>query len=240
MKFYRMEQGSGEWYAKRLGIPTASNFHKIITPKTAELSKSAVPYMYKLLAERLLNEPSDDELGYVQWVRDGKDNEPHAVQNFQFNVAARPLELGGFVTTDDGRLGCSPDRLFPGHKEAVEVKCPAPWTLLQYHLEGLEDAYRPQVQGQILVGGFEAVHFYAWHPRCPPFHKITLPEPAYQAKLREILDNFCNVLDQLEVRARALGAYAVMRRVETPGEIAYTPDEDQQLKIVVDGKEVPE
>src|SRR6516162_6673432 len=75
MKFYRMEQGSGEWYAKRLGIPTASNFHKIITPKTAELSKSAVPYMYKLLAERLLNEPSDDELGYVQWVRDGKDNE---------------------------------------------------------------------------------------------------------------------------------------------------------------------
>jgi hypothetical protein len=96
------------------------------------------------------------------------------------------------------------------------------------------------VQGQILVGGFEAVHFYAWHPRCPPFHKITLPDPTFQAALRSHLTRFCDVLDQKTEQARALGAYAVMRRVETPGEIAYTPDEDQQLKIVVDGKEVPD
>jgi len=35
------------------------------------------------------------------------------------------------------------------------------------------------------------------------------------------------------VRARALGAYAVMRRVETPGEIAYQAPEDEQPLTIV-------
>jgi len=233
MKLYRIEHGSAEWYAKRIGIPTASNFDKIITPKTAEPSKSAPKYMYRLIAERLLNEPTDDELGYVQWVDHGKGQEPNAVAQFQFNIATRPLEPGGFITTDDGRLGCSPDRLFPGHKEAVEVKCPAPWTQIGYLLDGPDEAYRPQVQGQMLVGEFDAVHFYSWHPRMPAFHKITLPDAGYLAKMRDILSTFCDVLDQYTERARALGAYAVVRRVETPGEIAYQDPGDEQLKIIL-------
>ena len=33
MKFYEVEQGSRRWYEIRAGRPTASNFHRIITPK---------------------------------------------------------------------------------------------------------------------------------------------------------------------------------------------------------------
>ena len=233
MKLYRIDHGSAAWYTARLGIPTASNFHKIVTPKTGEPSAQAAKYMYRLIAERLLNEPTDDELGYVQWVDHGKAQEPNAVAQFQFNIATRPLEPGGFVTTDDGRLGCSPDRLFPGHKEAVEVKCPAPWTQIQYLLEGPDDNYRPQVQGQMLVGEFDAGHFYSWHPRCPASPKIPLRDVAYQATMRGILERFCDVLDQQTARARAIGAYAVVQRVETPGEIAYQDPGDEQLKIVI-------
>jgi hypothetical protein len=230
MKYYPVEQGSGLWYQARLGIPTASNFDRIITPK-GEPSKQAAAYRYRLVAERLLRESMDDEIGFVKWVRGGKENEPNAVALYEF-MNERRLEPGGFCTSDDGRIGCSPDRLFPGHHEAIEIKCPAPWTLIGYHLDGLGDAYRAQVQGQILVGGFDAVHFFAYHSQMPPYHRVTLPDRGYLGLLSSYLDRFCDELDRDTERARALGPYAYMRRVETPGEVAYQAPEDAQLKIV--------
>src|SRR5580693_9462826 len=173
MKLYRVEQGSGEWYRLRLGKPTSSNFHKIVTPK-GKPSKQAVKYLYRLVAERLLNETMDDEIGFVNWVAQGKEQEPYAVKQFEF-VNEIELEPGGFVTTNDGRLGASPDRIFKGHKESLEIKSPAPWTQLQYLLEGPDDAYIAQTQGHLLVGDeFEALHFYSYNARTPPFHKVVL------------------------------------------------------------------
>ena len=232
MKLYRVEQGSAEWYRIRLGRPTASNFHKIVTPKGAP-SKQAVNYLYRLVAERLLNESQDDEIGFVKWVSHGKEQEPNAVAQFEF-VNDIKLEPGGFVTSNDGRIGASPDRIFPGHKEGLEFKSPAPWTQLRYLLEGPEDDYIAQVQGHLLVADeFEAVHFYAYHPRTPPFHKVTLREPRYQSILRGALSAFCDALDTTTERARALGAYAVVTRVERPADIAYGQPEDEQLKLVM-------
>lgn len=231
MKLYRVEQGSSAWYRLRLGRPTASNFHKIITPKGAP-SKSAVNYLYRLVAERLLNESQDDEIGYVKWVAQGKEREPYAVQQFEF-VNELKLEPGGFITSDDGRIGCSPDRLFPGHAAILEIKSPAPWTQLRYLCEGTEEDYIAQVQGQLLVADeIECVHFYSYHPQTPPFHKITMPDRAFIGTLRSALDSFCDVLDRTTEKARALGVYAVARRVETPGDIAYQADEDIQFKLI--------
>ena len=45
MKFYDVEQGSARWYQLRLGRPTTSNFHRIVTAK-GEPSKQALAYMY--------------------------------------------------------------------------------------------------------------------------------------------------------------------------------------------------
>jgi hypothetical protein len=231
MKLYRVEQGSGEWYRLRLGKPTSSNFHKIVTPLGAP-SKQAVKYLYRLVAERLLNETMDDEIGFVKWVAQGKEQEPHAVARFQA-VNEVELEPGGFVTTNDGRIGASPDRIFKGHKESLEIKSPAPWTQLQYLLEGPDDAYIAQTQGHLLVGDeFEAVHFYSYHERTPSFHRVILRDPHYQSILAAALDSFCDVLDQTTERAKALGAYAVVRRVETPADVAYQQDEYVQLRLV--------
>jgi hypothetical protein len=224
MKFYKIDQGSMAWYQARLGRPTSSNFHKIVTPK-GEPSRQAVKYLYRLLAERLLRETMDDEIGFVQWVARGKEQEPHAVAMFNFTNEVE-LEPGGFVTTDDGRLGASPDRMLRGMSEGVEIKCPAPWTQLEYLLDGPGDDYRAQVQGQMLVGEFRAVHFYAWHPQMPPLHRVTVPDPGYQRVLRSALGAFCDALDVMEARARALGAYAVMRRPQRPVDAAYQDEAD--------------
>jgi hypothetical protein len=231
MRLYRVEQGSVEWYRLRLGIPTSSNFHKIVTPK-GEPSKQAVKYLYRLVAERLLNETMDDEIGFVKWVAQGKEQEPYAVKQFEFANEVE-LEPGGFVTSDDGRIGASPDRIFKGHKESLEIKSPAPWTQLQYLLEGPDDAYIAQTQGHLLVGDqFDAVHFYTYNPRTPSFHKVILRDHGYQSVLASALSTFCDAVDRQTERARALGAYAVVRRVETPADVAYQQDEYVQLRLV--------
>lgn len=231
MKFYQVDQGSLDWYRLRLGRPTSSNFHKIITPKGAP-SRQAATYLYKLVAERLLNETQDSDLGFVEWIRRGKEQEPNAVAQFEF-VNDVKLEPGGFCTTDDGRIGASPDRIFGNHRESMEIKCPAPWTQLKYLLEGPEEDYIAQVQGHLLVSEFDAVHFYSYHPQTPSFHRLTLPDRHYIAMLRGVLNTFCDVLDATTERARALGAYVVARRVETPSDIAYQADEDMQLKLII-------
>ena len=95
MRFYPVAQGSAEWYALRIGRPTASMFHKIVTPK-GEPSKQAVKYLYRLLAERLLHDTMDDQIGFVQWVEWGKQQEGNAVAAFQFanDMIAEPGGLG--------------------------------------------------------------------------------------------------------------------------------------------------
>jgi hypothetical protein len=235
MKFYPVQQGSMDWYALRMGRPTSSMFHKIVTPKGAP-SAQAVKYLYRLVAERLLHETTDDQLAFVDWVQRGKEQEPNAVAQFNFTNEVQ-LEPGGLFTTDDGRLACSPDRLLRGMSEGVEVKCPAPWTQLEYLLDGPGDDYRPQVQGQMLVAEFRAVHFYSFHPQMPPLHKVTIPDRNYMGVLRSALSSFCDALDVMEARARSLGAYAVMTRVRRPMDVAYVDEADAPPLTIINPEE---
>jgi hypothetical protein len=214
VKIYReFDQGSIDWYRARLGIPTASMFHKIITPG-GKASEQARKYAYRLVAERLLKESMDDPL-HVEWVERGKEMEPHAYANFEFLNNVK-LERIGFVTTDNGMLGCSPDALVVGRSQAVEIKCPAPWTHLGRLLDGMDTEYRPQVQGQLLVGEFEAVTFYSYHDRMPPFAQTTFPDRSYQKIMLPLLKNFVELLDMMTARARSLGAYAASTDFTTP------------------------
>jgi len=210
-KIHRVDQGTAEWHALRIGKPTASMFHKIITPKTGKPSTQAQEYMYRLIAERLLNEEMEDGLGRIEWVERGKIEEPNAAAQMSFthNLELEPV---GFVTSDDGRLGCSPDRLIVGKNEAVEIKCPAPWTQIGRLLDGPGEDYRPQVQGQLMIGEFDKVHFYSWHRRMPPVYAITGRDERYIALLRDLLNRFLDELDAETERARRMGSFAAVMR----------------------------
>ena len=224
---HKVEQNSAAWYALRLGIPTASNFDKLITP-TGKPSAQARKYKYRLIAERLLRESQDDEIGFVRHVARGKELEPAAASHFEF-VNDIKLERCGFFTTNDRRFGCSPDRLVSGTGEAVEIKSPAAWTHLGYLLDGLDETYTPQVQGQLLVGGFEAVRFLSFHPQCPFFERTILPNRAYMATLSALLEQFADDLERDTERAKRLGVYAVSTEIITPGEAAYSGEEPYRL-----------
>jgi hypothetical protein len=233
MRIVDCEQGSLAWYAARRGVATASNFHKIITPG-GKPSKQAEAYRYRLLAEILLNESMDDYLGQTQWMERGKLLEDDAVSQFEF---AHDVELQriGFVTTDNGRLGCSPDRLIKTKRRAsaIEVKCPSPWQHMQYLIEGPGDDYRPQVQGQLLVGEFESAIFYSYHPRCPPAEYVTHRDEAYIRTLAILLREFVEQLDATVARARALGAYVTSQQMQTPQQRAFPEAGPDPLTVII-------
>src|ERR1700677_291551 len=76
MKIYRgIQQGTAEWFGLRLGIATASRFKDIMTPKTRRLSASWKGYACCLIAERLLNVPTETVEG-IKWMERGKELEP--------------------------------------------------------------------------------------------------------------------------------------------------------------------
>lgn len=214
MKIHNVEQGTPEWLKLRLGVPTASEFDKIITPKKAALSSQAGKYACKLIAEKLLNRPAQS-LDGLQYIERGKELEPDAVAQYEFSNGVATDKVG-FITTDDGLIGASPDRLLRGNKAGLEVKCPAAHTHMFYLLEGHDEAYTPQVQGQIYVAEFDYADFYSYHPRMPPAEIKTWRDAAYIMKLVAALDEFNDKLFAMIDRARSLGVFQAYEEVVTP------------------------
>ena len=107
------------------------------------------------------------------------------------------------MTTDDGRYGCSPDRLI-AEDGLLELKCPAPHTHVRYLIEGcMDDEKRPQVQMQMLVTGRAWVDLVSYHPELPIVITRVERDVEYIALLAKVLDAFC---DQIAGQRRELEA----------------------------------
>lgn len=152
MKVYRdIEQGSDEWLNVRLGIPTASEMGVLVTAggKIAE-GKGVHTYLCEKLAEKWLGRPLDLFTG-TKATDAGKVLEDDALPKFELETGL-DLERVGFVTTDDGRCGCSPDSLIVGSNVGVEAKAPQPHTHVKYLIGGvLPDEYFAQVQASMMI-----------------------------------------------------------------------------------------
>lgn len=217
MKIIDCDQGSVEWYRARIGIPTASEFHQIVTPAKGLLSKSSRKYAYRLIAERLLNRPMESVEGQ-QWMERGKELEPKAAAQYQF-VHDVELARVGFVTTDDGMIGASPDRIVKGTAAGVEIKVPSPAVHIGYMLDGPGDDYRPQVQGQNWVCEFDYVDFYSYSDVMPARVIRTGRDEPYIALLRDALEQFNIQLLVMLQKAREMGVFQAYEEAATPLDI---------------------
>ncbi len=145
------EQRTDAWFEARLGLPTASRFDKLVTPKTGKLSASARVLLHECLAEYMTGESGDR--GGSAFMARGTDMETKARQwyELEFDIDVQQV---GFVTTDDGSAGCSPDGLV-GAKGGLEIKVPSAVQHVAYMLDNdaLRFAYRAQVQGSLWVTG---------------------------------------------------------------------------------------
>ncbi len=163
-------QGTVGWMRIRAGLPTASNFDRIMTAGADDWdggSKGAPKpssqrhaYMNHLLAERILGRPVD---GFQsQWMARGNEMEDRAIASYELDHDCE-TETIGFVTTDDGTVGCSPDRFIVGNDDLmVEAKAPSPGIHVGY-LRCATGA----AQSELWVCEKMAVDIVSYHPGMP-------------------------------------------------------------------------
>lgn len=206
MKIHTDPQRSEKWFERRLGKPTASQFGRIIYA-SGKPSSAAHTYMHELAYEAVTGKLFERKgAAAVPHVQHGILNEPVAVEAFEQHTGLRTGPVG-FITDDAESIGCTPDRIILGANEALEVKCPQGHTQCGYLMHGLEGAYYPQIQGQMLIGRFSLVHFFAWNPELPPYYLRVEPDLSFMAKLEKCLDGFIAELARGVAHIKAIGTW---------------------------------
>ena len=91
-------QRNENWFADRLGVPTASRYKDVMTQPISKadkdsgvLSDTAQSYMLEILAEKLTGERKDFSSSATDW---GNYNEPLAVEAYQEMTGNSVLECG--------------------------------------------------------------------------------------------------------------------------------------------------
>ena len=161
MLILKVEQGSEAWRRARLGIPTASNFKRILTA-SGTLSTSSVSYRDELLAEWRTGAARLDEAN--QWMRRGIEMEPEARACYTSQTGSAVTQIGLAYSDARKLIAASPDGLV-GADGLLEIKCPMPATHEAYLRSGeLPSTYIPQVQGQLWVTRRKWCDFFSYHP----------------------------------------------------------------------------
>lgn len=182
------EQSSLQWLQARSGVVTASEFDQLFTdklePRTGQMPKS---YLARKVAEAWLNGPLpgyntlEMEMGQIL------EGEAIPWYEFEFGVEVRRVPL---ITTDCGRIGCSPDGL-ASDSSGLEIKCPQPHTHVGYIMGGvLPECYAPQVHGSMYVTGFKEWEFISYNRQFPKLHVCVEADAKIESRMGEILEAF--------------------------------------------------
>jgi len=202
MVIYDCPQNSPEWFAARLGIPTASEFKKIVAVnKDAKDKKTRTEYMRKLAGELLTGEPMENYTN--AHMERGTMMEDEARNLYALTFEAEPQRVG-FIRS--GNTGCSPDSLI-GTAGGLEIKS----ALAHIQIERLErnelpSEHRLQVQGCLWIAEREWWDFASYCPRLPLFVTRVVRDEDCIKQLAAAVDQFNEELADLVDRIRAYGS----------------------------------
>lgn len=194
MKIVDVKQGSSEWFAARCGIPTASEFDKLVTPlwKVRE-GDGFKTYVLQKVAEKVMGEKAPAYQSPE--MEEGAALEAEAVAWYEFHQGT-PVQRVGFCLSDCGRFGCSPDGLV-GEDGGLELKCPQPPAHIRYLVDGvLPKDHAAQVQGSLFVTKRKWWSFASYSRNLPPFLISRIePEEAAQKAIAAALARFREEFD---------------------------------------------
>lgn len=188
-------QGSLEWHMLRSGIPTASEFDALLTPefkiKTGEGPKT---YLAKKVAEVWQGGPLPSFQGFD--MEQGQVLESEAIPWFELAYSTA-VQRVAFCTTDDKRVGCSPDGLI-GEDGGIEIKCPAAHTHVGYLLQGgtLPKEYAAQVHGSMYVTGRPRWQFVSYRRHFPALVLTIERDAVIQEQIAAALERFLEAFDE--------------------------------------------
>lgn len=192
------EQGSPEWFAARLAIPTASNFSAVMAKGEGKTRKA---YMLRLLGERFTGTAAETFTN--DHMERGKIMEDEARQAYAFLTDAEPLRVG-FLRNGD--KGCSPDSLI-GARGLLEIKTALPHIQIErIFADKVPSEHLAQVQGAIWVGERDWCDFVSYWPKLPLFVKRAYRDEEYIKRLDEEVTRFLDEMHELGERLVKLGA----------------------------------
>lgn len=208
------EQGSLAWMQARAGVPTASEFGQLVTPKF-EVRKGGMPdtYLAEKVAEWWLNGPLAGFNAFA--TEQGHLLEEEAKPGYTLETGDEVQKVA-FCTTDDGRVGCSPDGLI-GDDGGVEIKSPQISNHVKYLLAGkVPDDYVAQVQGSLFVTGRKWWRFFSYCRKMPSLILTVEPDPVAQGAITDALAKFLARFESAKARLIELNGGPPAREVVAP------------------------
>lgn len=194
-------QGSAEWHAARMGIPTASEFDKLLPGSRGKYLQSRRTYLMQVAGEILLPADLPEEFSSLYTDR-GKRLEPEARDMYAFLHGAAPEQVG-FAT--NGRKGCSPDSII-GDNGALEIKSKKPAFLLEAICDdAFVDEHKAQCQGALLVLEREWIDLACYWPGLPLFTKRAYRDEEYIRTLSDEINRFNEEVDRVVEAVRRYG-----------------------------------
>ena len=187
------KQGDLEWALLRAGIPTASEFDKLLTPefklRDGEMPKT---YLATKVAEAWQGGPlpsfQSEEMNQGQIL----EQEVIPWYELEFGLA---VQRPAFIQTDDRRVGCSPDGII-ADSYGIEIKCPEAHTHTKYVLNGdLPKDHRAQVHGGMYVTGLQRWQFISYRRHFPKLVLMIERDEEIQAQIHEALTRFRALFD---------------------------------------------
>lgn len=196
------EQLSTEWFAARVGRPSASQFDKIITTK-GEPSKQRQKYLYQLAGERISG--TREETYCNAAMQRGTEMEPEARALYELMRDVSVDQVGMCYRDSDKLFSCSPDGLV-GEDGGLEIKCPSMAVHVEYLMGGkLPTDYFQQVHGSLLVTGRKWWDFLSYYPGIKPLLVRVFPDKGFMGVLDLELAFFCEelsaIVDQIKEAA---------------------------------------
>lgn len=205
MKTYDFEQYSREWWDLRRGVPTGSEFKRIITAKTHALAAAHEEYIHQLIGD--LYDPdygSKDEFATLA-MRRGSMMEPESRAAFEMFTEMTAKQIG-FCMHDSGRFGCSPDAVLPDGT-GLELKNPTAKIHTGWLLGGsLPDEHKAQVHGSMVVTGAPHWWFMSYRPMMPPLI-LKVERDDYTEALERCLNEFWERLETAKAKIAALDTH---------------------------------
>lgn len=187
MKVIDCKQGSVEWLQARCGILTASEMGQLLTDKMeVRTGKMPLSYVAAKLSEAWTGEWDADFGSWEMTQGDILESEALPWLELERNVK---VERVGFITTDDGLTGCSPDGLIG--ETGVEVKCPQRKQHCKTLLAGtIPEEHLPQVHGGLYVTGFDHWTFVSYNRKFPKLVIEVERDDEIQANILEAVQMF--------------------------------------------------
>lgn len=161
----KVEQGTPEWFAARLGNVTASRVADVIAKTKSGYSASRENYMAQLICERMTNTVAESYTNAaMQW---GTETEPLARAAYESIADVLVDEVGYVQHPRIERAGASPDGLV-GLFGLLEIKCPNTATHIDTLItEQVPTKYITQMQWQMVCTGRAWCDFVSFDPRLP-------------------------------------------------------------------------